>query len=110
MAPPSASVSRRGVAVGLQPAADGQEGPLQLGREAPGDGVVGPGQVVAALGAGLQVAAPPLAEPDLGAADGGAKGLGGSAREAQGDGALTSRGFVTPGYLRAAAAGGCPRG
>jgi hypothetical protein len=71
---------RRGV--GLQPAADGQDGPLQLGRDALGAVVVGPGQVVEALGAGLQVTAPPLAEPDLGAADGGANGLGGSASEA----------------------------
>ena len=42
---------RRGV--GLQPAADGQDGPLQLGRDALGAVVVGPGQVVEALGAGL---------------------------------------------------------
>jgi hypothetical protein len=38
--------------------------------------------IAEALGAGLQVATPPLVEPDLGAADGGANGLGGSASEA----------------------------
>jgi hypothetical protein len=68
--------------MGLQPAADGEDGPLQLGRDALGDVVVGPGQIVKALGAGLQVTIPPLAEPDLGAADGGANDLGGSASEA----------------------------
>ena len=98
---------RRGV--GLEPAADGEDGPLQFGRDALGDMVVGPGQVVEALGASLQVAAPPLVEPDLGAADGGADGLDGSAGEAQGNGAMTSGKFVVHGYLRAAAAGGCPR-
>ena len=38
--------------------------------------------IAEARGAGLPGATPPLAEPDLGAADGGANGLGGSAREA----------------------------
>jgi hypothetical protein len=99
---------RRGV--GLAPAADGEDGPLQFGRDALGDLVVGPGQVVEAVGAGLQVAAPPLVEPALGAADGGADGLDGSAGEAETDGAMTSREFVVPGYLRVAAAGGGPRG
>jgi hypothetical protein len=99
---------RRGM--GLKPAADGEDGPLQFGRDALGDVVVGPRQVVEAVGAGLQIAAPPLVEPALGAADGGADGLDGSAGEAQSDGAMTSREFVVPGYLRVAAAGGCPRG
>jgi len=93
-----------------RPAADGEDGPLQLGRDASGDVVVGSRQVVEALGARLQVAAPPLVEPDLGAADGGADGLDGSAGEAQGDGAMTSGKFVVHGYLRVAAAGGCPWG
>src|SRR5262249_17074867 len=78
---------RRGM--GLQPATDGKDGPLQFGRDALGD-VVGPCQVVQALGASLQVATPPLVEPDLGTADGGADGLDGSAGEAQGNSALTS--------------------
>jgi hypothetical protein len=39
---------RRGV--GLEPASDGEDGPLQFGRDAPGDMVVGPRQVVEALG------------------------------------------------------------
>jgi hypothetical protein len=95
--------------MGLEPAADGEDGPLQLGRDALGDVVVGPGQVVQARGASLQVAAPPLVEPELGAADGGADGLDGSAGEAQGNGSMTSREFVVHGYLREAAAGGCPR-
>ena len=59
---------RRGV--GLEPAADGEDGPFQFGRDALGDVVVGPRQVVETLGAGLQIAAPPLVEPDLGAAQG----------------------------------------
>src|ERR1041384_7184135 len=70
---------RRGV--GLQPATDGEDGALQFGGDALGDVVVGPRQVVEALGAGQQVAAPPLVEPDLGAADGGADGLDGPAGE-----------------------------
>src|SRR4029077_6543278 len=100
--------SRRGV--GLKPAADGEDGPLQFGRDALGDMVTGPGQVVKAVGADLQVAAPPLVEPDLGAGDGGANGLDGSAGEAQGNSSMTSCEFVVHGYLRVAAAGGCPRG
>src|SRR5436305_9054463 len=72
--------------------------------------VVGPREVVETLGAGLQVAAPPLVEPDLGAADGGADGVDGSAGEAQGDGSMTSGEFVVHGYLREAAAGGLPAG
>ena len=71
--------------------------------------VVGPRQVVEALGPGLQVAAPPRVEPDRGAADGGADGLDGSTGEAQGNGAMTSGKFVVHGYLRVAAAGGGPR-
>jgi hypothetical protein len=98
---------RRGM--GLEPASDGEDGPLQLGGDALGDMVVGPRQVVEALGPGLQVAAPPLVEPDLGAADGGADGLDGPASEAQGDSAMARVEFVVPGYLRVAAAGGCPR-
>ena len=70
---------RRGM--GLEPAADGEDGSLQFAREALGALVVGPRQVVEALGASLQVAAPPLVEPELGAADGGADGLDGSAGE-----------------------------
>src|SRR5204862_4427239 len=98
---------RRGVS--LKPATDGQDGPFQFGRDVQGDVVSGPRQVVEALRSGLQVAMPPLAEPDLGAADGGADGLGGSAGEAQGNGSMASREFVVHGSLRAAAAGGCPR-
>jgi hypothetical protein len=71
---------RRGA--GLEPAADGEDGPLRLGRDALGDVAVGPGQVVEALGAGLRGTTPPLAEPDLGAADGGTDGPGGPASEA----------------------------
>jgi hypothetical protein len=98
---------RRGV--GLEPAPDGEDGALHLRRDALGDVVVGPRQVVEALGSGLQVAAPPLVEPDLGAADGGTDGLDGSTGEAQRNGAMTSGQFVVHGYLRVAAAGGCPR-
>src|SRR3954452_2676646 len=105
---PGQAVAGRRVGVGLEPASDGEDGPLQLGGDALGDMVVGPRQVVEALGPGLQVAAPPLVEPDLGAADGGADGLDGPAGESQGNGAMTSGKFVVHGYLRVAAAGGCP--
>ncbi len=96
--------------MGLEPAADGEDGPLQFGREALGALVVGPRQVVEVLGASLQVATPPLVEPELGAANGGADGLDGSAGETQGNSAITSGEFVVHGYLRVATAGGCPRG
>ena len=56
--------------------------------------------IAEALGAGLQVATPPLVEPDLGAADGGADGPDGTAGEAQGNGALARREFDVHGYLR----------
>ena len=95
--------------MGLQPAAAGEEGPLQLRRDTLGDVVVGPGPVVQALGAGLQVAAPPLVEPGLGAAQRRAEVLDGPAGEAQTEGALARREFVVPAVLRGAAAGGCPR-
>jgi hypothetical protein len=98
---------RRGV--GLEPPADGEDGPLQLGGDALGD-VAGPGQIVQALGPGLEVAAPPLVEPGLGAAHRQANVLDGAAGEAETDGALTRREFVVHGVLRGAAAAGCPRG
>ena len=94
--------------MGLKPAADGEDRPLQLGRDALGDLVIGPGQVVKTFGAGLQVASPPLLEPAVGTTDGRTNGLEGLTGEAQGNGAMTSREFVVPGYLRVAAAGGCP--
>src|SRR5262245_15246502 len=95
--------------MGLEAPADGEDGPLQLGGDALG-AVVGPGPVEEALGAGLEVAAPPLVEPGLGATDGGADGLDIAAGEAQGNGSMTSSEFVVHGYLRVAAASGCPRG
>src|SRR5262249_49080716 len=99
--------SRRGVS--LQPTADGEHGPLQLGRDALGDVMVGPGQVVKPFRPDLQVTAPPLAEPAVGSGDGGADSLDGSAGQAQGDSSMTSVEFVVHGCLRVAAAGGCPR-
>src|SRR5262249_54284398 len=95
--------------MGLQPAANGEDSPFQFGRDAPRDLVVGPGQVVEAVGSGLQVAAPPLVKPGLGAAQSRANVLDGSASEAETDGALTRREFVAHGVLRGATAGGCPR-
>src|SRR5262245_2346468 len=99
---------RRGV--GLEPAADGEDGPLQFRWDALGEVVVGPGAVVEPLGAGLQVATPPLVEPGFGAAQHRADVLDGPTGEAQTDGALPRREFVVHGVLRGAAAGGCPRG
>src|SRR5207248_475463 len=99
---------RRGV--GLEPAADGADGPLQLGRDALGDVMVGPCPIVEGLGARLDVAAPPLVEPSLGAAQRRADGLDGPAGEAETDGALTRRKFVVHAVLRGAAAGAFPRG
>jgi len=60
--------------------------------------------------AGLQVAAPPLVEPGLAAAQRRADALDRLASEAETDGALTRREFVVHGVLRGAAGGGCPRG
>jgi hypothetical protein len=75
-----------------------------------GDVMAGPCQVVEALGARLEVAAPPLVEPGLGAARRRADLLDGSPGEAETDGALAQREFVVPGVLRGAAAGAFPRG
>src|SRR5262249_7984514 len=55
---------RRGV--GLEPAADGEDSPLQLGRDALGEMVVSAGPVVESFGTSLQIATPPLVEPGLG--------------------------------------------
>src|SRR5262249_14471448 len=107
---PDQAVAGGGRGVRLQPTTDGEDGSLQFGRDVLSDVVVGPRQVVETVGPGLQGAAPPLVEPDFGAADGGADGLDGPAGEAQGNGSMTSREFVVHGYLREAAAGGCPRG
>jgi hypothetical protein len=60
--------ARRGMR--LEPPPDREDGALQLGRDPLGDLVVGSGEVVEALGPGLGVAAPPLVEPELGAAQG----------------------------------------
>src|SRR5262249_10942282 len=93
---------RRGMR--LEPAADGEDGALQLGRDALGDLMVGPGEIVEALGAGLEIAAPPLVEPEFGAAQGRADRLDGATAESESDGALARREFVRHGYLRGAAA------
>jgi hypothetical protein len=95
--------------VGLEPASNGEDGALQLGRDALGDVVVGTGQVIKALGAGLQIAMPPLAKPDLGATERQTDLLDRAAAEAESDSALTGAEFVVPGCLRRMAAGGCPR-
>src|SRR5262249_15208588 len=105
---PDQAVTRRRRGVSLEPAANREDGSLQFGRNPLGE-VAGSSQVVRPFGARLQVAAPPLVEPDFGAAERSANGLDGSASEAQGNSALTSCEFVVHGYLRVAAAGGCPR-
>src|SRR5262249_34016134 len=94
--------------MGLQPTANGHDGPLPFGRDALGD-MVGPRQVVQAVGSGLQVAAPPLVEPDLAATDGHADALDRPVGDAETDGALPRRKFVVHDVLLGAAAGGCPR-
>jgi hypothetical protein len=99
---------RRGL--GLEPAADGEEGALPLGREALGEMVVGPRQVVETLGSDLQRAAPPLVEPSLAAAESRADGRDGAAGETETDGGWTRREVVVQGVLRGTAAGGDPRG
>src|SRR5512135_334951 len=106
---PDQAVARRRRGVGLEPAADREDGPLQFGRDALGDMVVGSRPVVEALGAGLQIAVPPLAEPGLAATQGGADLLDGAAGEAETDGALTRGEFVVHDALRGVAAGGGPR-
>src|SRR5262245_8630942 len=95
--------------MGLEPAADREDGALQLGRDALSDMVVGPRQVIEALGTGLQIAAPPLVEPGLAPAEGRANVLDGAAGEAETDGGLTRREVVVHGVLRSTAAGGYPR-
>src|SRR5262249_8452149 len=104
---------RRGVT--LEATADGKDGPLQLGRDALGDVVVGPGEVVEALGAVLEVAMPPLVEPGLEATQGRTDVVDGAAGEAETDGAPTRREFVVHGLSSAGqplavACGGRSRG
>src|SRR5262249_23680365 len=98
---------RRGL--GLKPPADREDGPLQLGRDALG-AVMGPGQVVEAFGAAVEIAAPPLVEPSPSAAQSRADQLDRAPCEAQGNGTMTSSQFVVHSYLRMAAASDCLRG
>ena len=88
---PDEAIAGRRRSVGLQPAADGEDSPLQFRRDALGDVVGGVGQVVQPLGARLEVATPPLVEPERGAAQGLADGLDRSAAEAESDGTLACR-------------------
>src|SRR5262249_17292476 len=95
--------------VRLKPPPDREDGALQFGRDALGDLVVGSGEVVEPLGTGLEIAAPPLVEPELGAAQSRADRLDRATAESEGDGAVACGKFVLHGYLRGAAGGGCPR-
>src|SRR5262249_60464826 len=95
--------------VGLQPGADGKDGLLLPGRDTLGEGVVGPDAVVDTFDAVREVAAPPLVEPERRTIEGDPDGLDRATSEAKSDGALARRKFVLHGYLRGAAAGGCPR-
>ena len=74
---PHQAVTRGRRGMGLESAADGEDGPLQLSRDALST-VIGPGQVVEPLDTGLEVAAPPLVEPNPGSTDGGENGLDGA--------------------------------
>src|SRR5512143_2616431 len=56
-----------------------------------------------ALGTRLEAAAPPLVEPELGAAQSRADRLDRAAAESESDGALVGGEFVAHGYLRGAA-------
>src|SRR5262245_7571245 len=96
--------------VGLEPTADGEDGPFQFRWDALGEVVVGPGAIIEPVRTGLQVATPPLVEPGFGTAQDRTDVLDGPAGEAQTDGALTRREFVVHEILRGATAGGCPRG
>src|SRR5260370_17326389 len=94
--------------MGLESLADGEDGALQFGRNALGDVVVGPGEVVETLGTRLQVAAPPLVEPELGAAQRVADVLDRAAAESESNGTLACRDFGLHGYLLLAAAAASP--
>jgi len=104
------AVARRRRGMGLEPAADGEDGPLQLGPDAPGRVAARPRRVVEALGAGLPIAVPSLVEPRLAATRDRADLLDGSAGETETDGAPARREFVAHDVLRGATAGGYPRG
>ena len=93
----------------LEPAADGEDGPLQLGRDVLGDVVVGACPVVEAFGPRFQIAASPAMEPGLAAAQRRANVLDRLTSEAQTNGTLACRKFVVHSVLRGAAADGCPR-
>ena len=106
---PDQAVARPRAGVALEASPDGQDGALQLGRDACRHVAVGSGQVEQAVGAEPEVAAPPLVEPGLGAADGVADLLDRAAGEAESNGSLPSGEFVVHGCLRRAAACGCLR-
>src|SRR5260370_11812405 len=94
--------------MGLEPAANGEDRVLQLGRDALDD-VACSGQVVQASGAELEIATPPLVKPGLGATQRPADELHGATGEAERNGTLACHEFVVHGNLRGAAASGCPR-
>ena len=106
---PDEAVAGRRRGVGLEPTTDGEDRSLQFRRDALGNVLGGVGQVIQSVGARLKIAAPPLVEPALGAAQCLTDRLDRSAAEAKRNGTLACRQFVVHGYLRGAAAGGCPR-
>src|SRR5262249_42990036 len=94
--------------MGLKPAADREDGPLQVGRDALDD-MACPRQVVQPIGAEFEIATPPLAEPGFGAAQCLTDGVDRATAEAGSNSTLTCHEFVVHGNLRGAAASGCPR-
>ena len=96
------------MSVGLEKPPDRHDGALQLGRDARGR-LVSAGQVVEAVAAELEIPAPPLVESELGTAQGLADVLDRATGKAESDSTFACGEFVVHGYLRGAAASGCPR-
>lgn len=91
----------------FEPPPDRQGGPFEFGGDAPGDLMRGMRQVEQPIGAELQVAAPPLAEPAVGAAQRTTDLRHGLTRQASLDRVMTIRVLVSHGWLPSLAAGGC---
>jgi hypothetical protein len=105
---PNQAVARCRRGVGLKPAANGEDGPLPLGRDVRHD-MACPREIVQSLGTELEVPTPPFVEPDIGTVQCQANVLNGTAGEAESNGTLSCREFVVHGNLRVAAASGCTR-
>jgi hypothetical protein len=104
---PDQVVAGSGPSLGFEMATNRQNGAFQFGRDACGDLVLAPCQVLESFGAELEETTPPFVQPGFGTAKGLANVSGKAAAKAEGDRSLRSPEIVVHGNLQRAAAGGC---